>query len=86
MSSYTIEIPKQVIEVEVQYNPATVRRENNVWSAWIEVGGVRVMEREYNADWPAYEKQPDNFASDPDAATSAILAEFGEKLKKLLED
>lgn len=84
MSSYNIEIPHPVIEVEVDFEPPINDGERSMWFARIEVGGVVLMKRDYTADWPRSGERLDNFAEDADEAREMILAEFGAKLKALL--
>lgn len=85
MGSYNIEIPHPVIEVEVDYEPATERDQMSRWFARVEIAGVVLMKREYSASWHDYTKRPENFAEDADEARRLILEEFGNALKTLLE-
>jgi hypothetical protein len=85
VGSYNIEIPHPVIEVEVEYEPATSHNEDSRWFARVEVGGVVLMKREYDADWRDYTTRPDNFAEDADEARQMILKDFGTAIKNLLE-
>jgi hypothetical protein len=85
VGSYNIEIPHPVIEVEVDFEPAINHGENSRWFARVEIGGVTLMKREYQADWPDF-KRPDDFAEDGDEARRMILAEFGKHLKSKLFD
>lgn len=85
MSTYEIEIPEPVVTANAQYEPTIERDGKAAWFAWVEVGGVRVIERRYDAEWGAYEHAPDNYAEDSDDAERLVLEEFGERLKTLLE-
>lgn len=85
MGSYNIEIPHPVIEVEVDYEPATERDQMSRWFARVEIAGVVLMKREYDAEWRNYTTRPDNFAEDGDEARRMILEEFGKVMKNLIE-
>jgi hypothetical protein len=85
MGSYHIELPAPVIDIEVKYQPGPERNEGNTWLATVEVGGVVVMERTYDADWHSFTQRPKDFAEDPDEARQMIAKDFGLAIKKLLE-
>lgn len=80
--SFNIEIPYPIFEVEVDFEPAINHGEDSRWFARIEIGGVVLMKREYNADWGAGPREL--LAEDADEARRMILEEFGRKMKELL--
>lgn len=80
----SIEIPAPIVDIEVKYEPGPERNEGNTWFATVEVGGVVVMSRTYDADWRSFTQRPKDFAEDADEARQMIAKDFGIAMKNLL--
>ena len=86
--TFNIEVPKPVIEVEVDYNPAGLA-DVGEWHAKVSAGGVVLMEGDYSSDYLWDERvnrfiRPENYVTDSDGRdyvdlVNAKVAECAEE-------
>jgi len=81
--TFSVEIPKPVFEVSVEYDLDATAEGEPGWIAKVEAGGVVLMERRYTSEWILGQIYP--FAETQEDAADKISAEFGRKLKVLFE-
>lgn len=85
----SIDVPKPVLTVEVDYSPEGLESGTGEHVARVYAGKHVLYEASYTSDY-LFEPgkgavQPDHFVHDAGDAEDRAINEFGEKLKKLLE-